>query len=80
MAKAAGIQQRPINNVTGPELHFLHCQLQREAWKHSSAFKDSLDLIRELETASFSALSKPRLTTADVVALYCLAAVYVYPH
>ena len=54
----------------GLEAHFLHCQLQKKVWKHSNVLKDSLDLIRELETASFSAVSEPRLTTADVVALY----------
>ena len=74
MANAAGIRTRPIaaaiNYVTGPASHFLHCQLQKEVWKHSNVLKDSLDLIRELETASFSAVSEPRLTTADVVALY----------
>ena len=77
MANAAGIRTRPIvaaiNYVTGPASHFLHCQLQKEVWKHSNVLEDSLDLmilISELETASFSAVSEPRLTTADVVALY----------
>ena len=38
--------------------------------EHSNVLKDSLDLIRELVTASFCAVSEPRLTMADVVALY----------
>jgi len=74
MANAAGIRTRPIaaaiDYVTGPASHFLHCQLQKEVWKHNNVLKDSLDLIRELETASFSAVGEIRLTTADVVALY----------
>jgi len=74
MANAAGIRTRPIaaaiDYVTGPASHFLHCQLQKEVWKHNNVLKDSLDLIREFETASFSAVGEIRLTTADVVALY----------
>jgi hypothetical protein len=71
-ANAAGIRTRPIaaaiDYITGPASHFLHCQLQREVWKHKNVLKDSLDLIRIFE--SFSATCKFRLTTADVAALY----------
>ena len=74
MANAPGIWTRPIaeaiDYVTGLASHFLHCRLQKEVWKHSNVLKDSLDLIRELESASFSAVSEPRLTTADVFSLY----------
>jgi hypothetical protein len=74
MANAAGIRTRPIaaaiDYVTGPASHFLHCQLQKEVWKHNNVLKDSLDLIREFETASFNTVSEIKLTTADVVALY----------
>ena len=44
--------------------------MEAQVWKHSSVLIDSLDLIRELDAASFSAVSEPRLTTANVVALY----------
>ena len=74
MANAAGIRTRPIaaaiDYISGPASHFLHCQLQKEVWKHNNVLKDSLDLIREFETASFNAVGEIKLTTADVVALY----------
>ena len=50
MANAAGIWvltlpiAAVINYVTGPALHFLHCQLQKEVKKHSNVLKGSLDL------------------------------------
>ena len=74
MANAVGIQTlsiaAAINYVTSPASHFPHCKLQKEGWKHSNILKDLLDLIRQLETASFITVSEPRLTTAVVVALY----------
>jgi hypothetical protein len=71
-ANAAGIRTRPIaagiDYITGPASHFLHCQLQREVWKHKNVLKDSLDPIQIFE--SFSATCEIRLTTADVAAFY----------
>ena len=68
MANAAGIRTRPIaaaiNYITGPASPFLHYQLLKEVWKQNKVLKDSLDLIRELETARFRAVSELRLTTA----------------
>ena len=62
MANAAGI-------LTGPLLQRLTTQALHGTFYIVSCrvLKDSLDLIREFETASFS---NPRLTWADVVVLY----------
>ena len=73
-ANAAGLRSRPIaaaiGYITGPASHFLHCQLKEAVWKHPFVLKDSLDLIRILETWRFDADEQIMLTAADVNALY----------
>ena len=58
MANAQGVRSRPISNnigyPTGQVSHFLHSQLIDAVNAHNDVLKDSLNLIRQLETLSFS--------------------------
>ena len=73
-ANAQGVRSRPISNnigyPTGQLSHFLHSQLIDVVNAHAHVLKDSLSLIRELESMSFSPKHNILLTSADVAALY----------
>mmetsp|Transcript_40948 Transcript_40948/g.85450 ORF Transcript_40948/g.85450 Transcript_40948/m.85450 type:complete len:573 (-) Transcript_40948:730-2448(-) len=73
-ANAQGVRSRPISNnigyPTGQVSHFLHCQLIDAVNAHTHVLKDSLSLIRQLESLSFSPEQNILLTSADVAALY----------
>jgi len=73
-ANAQGVRSRPISNnigyPTGQVSHFLHSQLIDAVNAHTHVLKDSLNLIRQLETLSFSPEKNIFLTSADVAALY----------
>ena len=73
-ANAQGVRSRPISNnigyPTGQVSHFLHSQLIDAVNAHSHVLKDSLSLIRQLESMSFSPEQNILLTSADVAALY----------
>jgi hypothetical protein len=73
-ANAQCVRSRPISNnigyPTGQVSHFLHCQLIDAVNAHSHVLKDSLSLIRQLESMSFSPEKNILLTSADVAALY----------
>jgi hypothetical protein len=56
-ANAQGVRSRPISNIgnpTGQVSHFLHSQLMDAENAHTHVLKDSLSLIRQLESLSFS--------------------------
>jgi hypothetical protein len=62
-----------LNNIgyqTDQVSHFLHSQLIDAVNAHAHVLKDSLNLIRELESMSFSSEHNFLLTSADVAALY----------
>ncbi len=66
---AQGVRSHPISNnigyPTGQVSHFLHSQLIDVVYAHSHVLKDSLSLIRQQETLSFSPVKKsstPRLS------------------
>jgi hypothetical protein len=73
-ANAQGVRSRPISNnigyPTGQVSHFLHSQLKDAVNAHTHVLKDSLSLIRQLESMSFSLEQNILLTSADVAALY----------
>ena len=73
-ANAQGVRSRPISNnigyPTGQVSHFLHSQLIDSVNAHVHVLKDSLSLIRQLESMSFSPEQNILLTSADVAALY----------
>ncbi len=73
-ANAQGVRTRPISNnigySTGQVSHFLHSQLIDAVNAHVYVLKDSLSLIRQLESLSFSPMLKILLTSADVASLY----------
>ena len=73
-ANAQGVRSRPISNnigyPTGQVSHFLHSQLIDSVNEHVHVLKDSLSLIRQLESMSFSPQQNIILTSADVAALY----------
>ena len=73
-ANAQGMRSRPISNnigyPTGQVSHFLHSQLIDAVNAHTHVLKDSLSLIRQLESLSFSPERNILLTSADVAALY----------
>ena len=68
------MRSRPISNnigyPTGQVSHFLHSQLIDAVNAHTHVLKDSLSLIRQLESLSFSPERNILLTSADVAALY----------
>jgi len=73
-ANARGVRSRPIaSNIgypTGQISHFLHSQLIDAVNRHENVLKDSLALIRLLETTPISPDHNIFLTSADVAALY----------
>lgn len=73
-ANAQGVRSRPISSnigyPTSQVSHFLHCQLIEAVNKHENVLKDSLSLIRLLESTPASQEKKIFLTSADVAALY----------
>ena len=73
-ASAQGVRSRPISNnigyPTGQVSHFLHCQLIDVVNAHTHVLKDSLSLIRQPESLSFSLEMNIFLTLADAAALY----------
>jgi hypothetical protein len=73
-ANAQGVRSRPISNnigyPTSQVSHFLHCQLIDAVNAHTHVLKDSLSLIRQLESLSFSPEKNVFMTSADVAALY----------
>ncbi len=72
-ANAHGVRTRPIsNNIGYPTSQvspFLHSQLIDAVNTHVHVLKDSLSLIRQLESLSFSPTQNILLTSADVAAL-----------
>ena len=73
-ANAQGVRSRPIaSNIgypTGQVSQFLHSQLIDAVNKHEHVLKDSLSLIRLLESTPLSPDQNILLTSADVAALY----------
>ena len=73
-ANARGVRTRPIASTigypTGQLSQFLHCQLVEYVNSHCNVLKDSLSLIRQLESMSFSPGQNVLLASADVTALY----------
>ena len=73
-ANAQGVRSRPISNnigyPTGQVSHFLHSQLIDSVNAHTHVLKDSLSLIRQLESLSLPPDQNILLTSADVAALY----------
>ena len=73
-ANTQGVRSRPISNnigyPTGQVSHFLHSQLIDAVNAHTHVLKDSLSLIRQLESMSFLPDQSIFLTSADVAALY----------
>ena len=73
-ANALGVRSRPISaNIGYPTCqvsHFLHCQLISAVNAHANVLKDSLSLIRLLESTPISPKSNLSLTSADDAALY----------
>jgi hypothetical protein len=68
------VRSRPIYNYigypTGQVSHFLHRRLIDAVKAHTHVLKDSLSLIRQLESMSFLPEQNILLTSADVAALY----------
>ena len=73
-ANAQGVRSRPIaSNIgypTGQISQFLHSQLIDAVTRHQHVLKDSLSLIRLLESTPLSPEKNILLSTADVAALY----------
>ena len=73
-ANTRGVRTRPIASTigypTGQLSQFLHCQLVHYVNAHIYVLKDSLSLIRLLESMSFTPGQNILLTSADVAALY----------
>ena len=73
-ANAQGVRSRPISSnigyPTSQVSHFLHCQLIDAVNGHEHTLRDSLSLIRQLESTPISPAQDIVLTSADVVALY----------
>ena len=73
-ANRHGVRTRPIaSNIgypTGQISQFLHCQLVNYVNEHSNVLKDSLSLIRLLESMTFLPGQTILVTSADVTALY----------
>lgn len=73
-ANAQGVRSRPIaSNIgypTGQISQFLHSQLIDAVNRHEHVLKDSLSLIRQLESMPLSPEQNILLTSADVAALY----------
>lgn len=73
-ANALGVRSRPISSnigyPTSQVSHFLHCQLIGSVNKHNNVLKDSLSLIRLIESMQGTQEKDILLTSADVAALY----------
>ena len=73
-ANALGVRSRPISsNIGYPTSQvslFLHCQLIGSVNKHNNVLKDSLSLIRLIESMQGTQEKDILLTSADVAALY----------
>lgn len=73
-ANSRGVRSRPIapniGYITGQISQFLHCQLADAVFKHQFVLKDSLSLIRQLESIHIPLNAELMITSADVAALY----------